>query len=343
MRPTAVHGAFGLFLLRIAKAFFPRINRWHAKALPERKKGMIKRIICVLMVLILGIGTLGIAAAQELRENIRFTGTKADRLWAEAAAGRTIADLAENARKEGLEHPLAEDDLAAAGARIDREDGVIYMIRSARELGKARTAEEAARMAWSLAGLLGGDEEMELELYARLNIGKTGIYCFSQTQDGMAMYGRMLKIVADEDGSVHTVISSLGFPEETDESLGMEEDLLSRKLEEAETPDVPDFKRLIPAEWKSEAETGTGEKISVTVPVARDPETGLWYLADPVRKIMLGDFKKLVLDGQKDCLLTSPLLRGLGGLNFCGFSARFKLFAYLCKNYSAYEYSRYYL
>ena len=266
---------------------------------------MIKKLICVLMVLIVGVGTLGIAAAQELRENIRFTSTEADHLWAEAAAGKTIADITENARKEGLEHPFTEEDLAAAGARIDRENGVIYMIRSAKELGKARTAEEAARMAWRLAGLLGGDEKMELELYARLNIGKTGIYCFSQTQDGTAMYGRMMKIMADEDGSVHTVISSLGFPEETDESLGMEEDLLSQKLVEAETPDVPDFKKLIPSEWKSEVETGTGEKISVTVPVARDPETGLWYLADPERKIMLGDFKKLVLEGQKDCLLTS--------------------------------------
>ena len=52
-------------------------------------------------------------------------------------------------------------------------------------------------MAWSLAGLLGGDGKMEMELYGRLNIGKTGIYCFSQTQDGAPMYGRMLKIVAD--------------------------------------------------------------------------------------------------------------------------------------------------
>ncbi len=45
----------------------------------------------------------------------------------------------------------------------------------------------------------------------------------------------------------------------------MEEDLLSQNLVEAETPDVPDFKKLIPAEWKSEVETGTGEKISVCV------------------------------------------------------------------------------
>ena len=266
---------------------------------------MIKKIISVLVVLVIGISALGTASAKEVRESIPFTSMGAERLWEETAAGKTIAELAENARKEGLEHPLTEEDLAASGAQIDRENGLIYMIRSAGELGKARTAEEAVRMAWSLAGLLGGDGKMEMELYGRLNIGKTGIYCFSQMRDGAPMYGRMLKIVADEEGSVHTIISSLGFPEETDESLGLEEDLLSQKLEEAETPDVPDFAKLNRAEWKCEAETGAGEKISVTVPVAQDPETGLWYLADPERKIILGDFKKLVLDQRKDCLLTS--------------------------------------
>ena len=266
---------------------------------------MLRKIISILAALVLSVSVMGTAAAQETREEIQFTVMPAEQLWAEPAAGKTVDEMVAAAREEGLAHPVTEESLADAGARIDRENGVIYMIRSDAEVGTAGTAEEATRMAWSLVSLLGGEKDIEMELYARLGIGEMGIYCFSQTRNGEAMYGRMLKIMADADGSVHTIVSSLGFPEETDETLGVEDDLLSLKLLEAETPDVPDFARMTPAEWECETEIGGGDIISMTVPVAQDPETGLWYLADPQRKIVLGDFQKMVLEGQKDCLLSS--------------------------------------
>jgi len=266
---------------------------------------MFKKMISILAALVLSVSAMGTAAAQETQEEIQFTGMAAEQLWAETVEGKTVEEMMEAAREEGLAHPVTEESLADSGARIDRENGVIYMIRSDAEIGKAGTSEEATQMAWSLVSLLGGEKDIEMELYARLGIGEMGIYCFSQTRNGEAMYGRMLKIMADADGDVHTVVSSLGFPEETDETLGVEEDLLSLKLMETETPDVPDFAKMIPAEWSCEAEISAGEIISITVPVAQDPETGLWYLADPQRKIVLGDFRKMVIEGQKDCLLFS--------------------------------------
>ena len=278
-----------------------RINTWQGKSPAGRGRKMFKKAVCMLAALVIGVCAMGTASAREAREQIQFTCVGAEQLWKEAAAGET----AEAARQEGLEHPVEEESLVASGARISREDGLIYMIRSDAELGKVRTPGEALRMAWSLARLLGGDEGMELELYARLGIGKTDVYCFSQTRNGEPMYGRMLKIVADGDGGVYTVINSLGFPEETDESLGAGEDLLGQKLMEAETPDVPDFTRMVRAEWSCEAETGLGDTVHMTVPVVQDPETGQWYLADPERKIVMGDFRKMVMEERKDCLLSS--------------------------------------
>ena len=266
---------------------------------------MFKKFICILLALTLAVGLAGGACAQPQRDGIRFTVTGPETLWAGEPEGKTAEEMAEAARRSGLEHPITEEKLTAAGARILRENDVIYMIRSIRGLLKARTAQEATEAAWSLVPLLGGQEDMELELYTRLNIGNSGIYCFSQVRNGEPVFGRMLKIVGDAEGNVDTVISSLGFPEETDESLGVEDDLLGQMLMEAETPEVPDFDRMIPGEWTCEGITDAGEPVKVTVPVMQDPENGLWILGDRERKIVLGDFKKMVLEGEADCLLTS--------------------------------------
>ena len=264
---------------------------------------MFRKIICLLTALVLAAGMACTAAAEGRREGLQFAITAADALWENAADGEAAAA---EARKSGLASPVTEEELVAAGARIDREDGIIFMIRDFGVPRMARTAEEAVETAWSLVKTLDGNEEGELELVNRLNIGKTGVWFFHEVRGDEPVYGRMLKIFFDEEGRVNTVVSSLGFPEETDESLGAEEDPLGQKVLDAETPEIPDFSKMLPGEWTFTAEITPWESRDITVPVMQDPDTGLWYLGDPVRKIVLGDFKKMVLEGQPDCLLTSP-------------------------------------
>ena len=264
---------------------------------------MFRKFISILLVLALAAGLIGTAGAQ--REELRFTIQNAEELWAEETDGRTEEEITLAARQSGLENPVTEEALTGAGARILREDGRIYMIRSIRGLRTVRTAQEAVEAAWSLVRLLGGDEDTELVLYARMNVGETGIYSFYQVRNGEPVYGRMLKIIRNGEGDLTTVVSSLGFPEETDESLGVEEDPLGDLVLAAETPEVPEFDRMIPGEWTCETVTVFGEPMKVTVPVMQDPESGLWILGDRERKIVVGDFKKMVLDGEPNCLLTS--------------------------------------
>ena len=276
-------------------------------SLPERKYGMFRKIVSLLAALVLAAGTAGTAAAEGDRKELRFTVAGAETLWAEGTDGGTAAEAA---RKKGLANPVTAEDLSAAGARIDREDGIVFMIRDFGVPRMARTAEEAAETAWSLVKTLGGDEGAELELVNRMDIGETGVWFFHEVRGGEPVYGRMLKIIRNAEGRVDTVVSSLGFPEETDESLGVQEDPLGQKVLEAEAPEIPDFSKMIRGEWSCQAEIRPGESAEITVPVMQDPDTGLWYLADPGRKIALGDFRKMVLEGQADCLLSSPQCGG---------------------------------
>lgn len=258
---------------------------------------MFRKLISVLAAVVLAGGVACAGAAEGQRAETRFDVTGADGLWQE--------EIAEAARSRGLADSLTEEDLLSSGARILRENGMIYMIRSIRGLRTVRTAEEAAETAFSLVKLLGGDEAAELEFYARMGIGDTTVYGFCQVRDEEILYGRTLKIITGADGDLSTVISSLAFPEETDESLGVEEDQLSRMTMEAETPDMPDFEHMIRGEWRCDTEAFTGKPGTITVPVMQDPGTGRWYLGDPERKIAVGDFRRMVLEGQKDCLLWS--------------------------------------
>ena len=118
-----------------------RINTWQGKSPAGRGRKMFKKAVCMLAALVIGVCAMGTASAREAREEIQFTCVGAEQLWKEAAAGET----AEAARKEGLEHPVAEDSLVASGARISREDGLIYMISSDAELGKPPREEEFPR------------------------------------------------------------------------------------------------------------------------------------------------------------------------------------------------------
>lgn len=268
---------------------------------------MFRKILSILAALVLFSGAAGAYAAEGRRAETRFDVTGADRLWqdAEQSAGQAMEEIAEAARARGLAGSLTEADLLSSGARILQENGMIYMIRSISGLRTVRNAEEAAEAAFSLVKLLGGDEATELALYARLGIGDTTVYGFCQVRDEEALYGRTLKIITGADGDVNTVISSLAFPEETDETLGVEEDLLGRMTAEAETPEVPDFEHMVRGEWRCDTEALTGKPGAFTVPVMQDPVTGRWFLGDPERKIVVGDFRRMVLYGQKDCLLSS--------------------------------------
>ena len=120
---------------------------------------MIRKLLSILAALVLATGVAGAYAAEGQRAETRFDVTGADRLWqdAEQSVGKAMEEIAETARVRGLAGSLTEADLLSAGARILREDGMIYMIRSIRGLRTVRTAEEAAETAFSLVKLLGGD------------------------------------------------------------------------------------------------------------------------------------------------------------------------------------------
>ena len=103
---------------------------------------MFKKFICILLALTLAVGLAGGACAQPQRGEIRFTVTGPETLWAGEPEGKTAEEMAEAARRSGLEHPITEEKLTAAGARILRENDVIYMIRSLRGLLKAGVMDE---------------------------------------------------------------------------------------------------------------------------------------------------------------------------------------------------------
>ncbi len=57
-------------------------------------------------------------------------------------------------------------------------------------------------------------------------------------------------------------------------------------------------------EWTGEVTDGTGRTYELTVPVTRDKRTGVWYLADPERKIAVADYYALAF-GEETVSLVS--------------------------------------
>ena len=53
------------------------------------------------------------------------------------------------------------------------------------------------------------------------------------------------------------------------------------------------FEFMEPSEWSGEVVERDGSILSLSVPVMRDTRTGVWYLADPIRKIAVGEYSAL--------------------------------------------------
>ena len=53
------------------------------------------------------------------------------------------------------------------------------------------------------------------------------------------------------------------------------------------------FEFMEPTEWTGEVVAMDGSILSLSVPVMRDTRTGVWYLADPIRKIAVGEYSAL--------------------------------------------------
>ncbi len=51
--------------------------------------------------------------------------------------------------------------------------------------------------------------------------------------------------------------------------------------------------------WITTVQDGDGAETEVTVPVMRDTRTGVWYLADPNRKIAVADFTPMIYEDQR--------------------------------------------
>ncbi len=188
----------------------------------------------------------------------------------------------------------------------DEKTGAVYMITFPKAPAVISTPEKAASLALSLAPALGADETLTLSLHGLFGLCGTRIYAFSQMRDGDILPGRNLKLSVDEAGGLRAVYSSLGSPEETEESLGAAEDPLGEAFIASETPALPDFDAMIPGEYTVDVKDPvSGEQMSLTVPVMQSPIDGSWMLGDAQRKVVVGNFKTMVLDHQPDCLLTS--------------------------------------
>lgn len=248
---------------------------------------ILKKMLAVLSALVLSLTAVAASA-----ETAPFFGS----LNAEQADA-TIAAPAD---------AFTEEALTSSGANILRDGEKIYMITFPASPAKIASPAEALETAGRFCPLLGAEKDLTLTYYNTLRTGTSLIYAFAQTRNDELVYGRSLKLVTDAEGNLTALFSSLAFPEETEETLGVtEEDPLTAAMEEAETPEVPAFEKMIPGEYAAEVAGTDGAPRTLKVPVMQDPDTGLYFLADPVRKIAVGDFEVMVLEKNKNCLVTA--------------------------------------
>ena len=66
------------------------------------------------------------------------------------------------------------------------------------------------------------------------------------------------------------------------------------------------FEFMEKAEWTGLVTDGLGQEHELTVPVMRDTRTGTWYLADPERKIAVGEFWNQVYGDEQVTLVSQP-------------------------------------
>ncbi len=293
-----------------------------------KKISLKKKCLAGLAALVLTLSTAagGLAAAAKTSQEpaLRTKNTFQFRIRTEAElAAKTGMDAEKWAAdmlartEEGRKNPLTEETLLSESpdAEILRENGSVYMIRGVKGLGTIRGPEDACEAAGRLDALAGGTDEANLVLTNVLEAGENAtVYLFRQQFEGAEYLteDRVLKIAVDAAGQPTAVFSSLSpeRPEPTDEDPAAEdaEDMDYSDPEEDEPeedaerivyPPEMTFDGMERRQWTGTVVDADGKERTLTVPVMLDGRTGVWYLADPERKIAVADFASLAYDEER--------------------------------------------
>ncbi len=224
---------------------------------------------------------------------------------AETAPEVTFGNLTTENEYRGTasDAPLTEADITGENTQILKDGDIIHTVLHPVLPQPITNETEALEAACRLMPLLGAEADAELGIYGVLKAGTQTVYAFTQLQGDEPIAARNMKIAVHADGTPAAIFSSLAYPAETPESLGETEDPMTAAMEKAEIPAVPDFEHMKKETYTGEI-TENGTTRTLTVPVLQDPDTGLYYLGDAERKIIVGDFHDMVLEGKKDCLVT---------------------------------------
>ena len=112
----------------------------------------------------------------------------------------------------GIANLLTVEDLKAADpdVKILENDGMIYSISGSNLPMKAADEQEALYAAYTLAGILGFPEDIDLWFLSEIHPSDNSrIYLFEQEYEGKSVPGSTIKVVTDEKGQVTAVFNSL--------------------------------------------------------------------------------------------------------------------------------------
>ena len=150
---------------------------------------------------------------------------------------------------------------------------------------KPVTDEAGAREAiFSVIADVGGNENTELRYDMTAAMGGVTYYTFVQMQGGKESYDGTVKVAADREGKVLGIMSSLR------DTPFDEDDLADTVDYQIKNDKTAFFDGLIPDTLTQTVEYGENGKKEITVPVAKDPQTGKTYLADTGRGIVCVDY-----------------------------------------------------
>ena len=171
----------------------------------ESLKGLCRRLLAGLLLCAMLCGCALTAAAE-------YGIQKEDRLMATNNMGIGDWDEATHRQAEaGLAAPLDEQALKAAnpGVKLLRDNGRIYMISDIAGLPAIANEMDAYRVMYSLVGLLGAPEGIDLRLWSVLTSDRMRVYVFQQVYEGLTVVASIAKLVTDAQGNVQAVVSSL--------------------------------------------------------------------------------------------------------------------------------------
>ena len=129
-------------------------------------------------------------------------------------AGKTIDewDKEVKARKEeGKAFPLDSEKIFEADpdTEIMEENGQVYFIGKSKAFGPVNDAIDAYSLVYSLVGMLGEKDGIDLALWHEMKAGDSTVYSFQQLHDGVEVMGSTVKINTDGEGNVTAVFASL--------------------------------------------------------------------------------------------------------------------------------------